>query len=199
MKDFAAIVLVLFFFLFPLQLHATDETMSGERVIADFDSAQYINNVGQPIEIWLKDDGSDDTQMCKMSFAADDAIGKPDGHSALLEYDVDSGNAAYNGMRTSLAGVDATGFKNLSFDIKGDAAKGFTKTLKIELIGRDRPPSPHMVQGITGEWQKITVPLSEFIAVTDWKALDQFVVVFADITSDPKTGAIYIDHISLSK
>ena len=168
-------------------------------VIADFDSGEKTNNLGQGIEVWLMGDGSDTTQSCQMTFVPGDALGKAGGHSVRLDYDVDSENPAYNGIRMDLNHFDASGFKTLNFYIKGDPNLGFTKQLKIELIGPTKVPSPYIVQGITAEWQKVSVPLSEFFLIKDWTSLEKFVVVFADITNDPKTGAVYLDHVHFSK
>ena len=168
-------------------------------VVADFDSGAAQNNRGGNIEVWLAGDGSDPTQFSKMSFANDDALGNASGHCLKIEYDVDSENPAYNGVRIDLNNFDATAYKTLSFYIKGDAAAGFAKMLKIELIGKNKLPSPHMVDGITDQWQKITIPLTEFFLIKDWSTLQKFVVVFSDIASDPKVGTIYLDHVSFSK
>lgn len=167
-------------------------------LIADFDSGQNFNNLGGEIEIWLMGDGSDTTQSCQMSFVDDDALGNPAGYSLRLDYDVDSPNPAYNGVRTSLGSFDATGYNTLNFYIKGDVESGFTKKLKVELIGQDKKSSPHMIDNITGEWQKFSIPLEEFWFIQDWKTLEKFVVVFADINNDPKTGTIYLDRIYFS-
>jgi len=164
-------------------------------VIADFDSGQPVNNLGQKIEIWLRGDGSDPTQTCQMTFVKDDALGNPNGQSLRLDYDVDSPNPAYNGVRTDLNHFDATKFKTLNFYVKGDAKKGFPSKMKIELIGPDKRPSPHIIEGITSEWQLITIPLDEFMLIQDWSILEKFVVVFADIVSDPKVGTLYIDQV----
>lgn len=121
-------------------------------LIADFDSAQPQNNLGGEIEIWLREDGSDTTQGAQMSFVKDDALGNPDGHSLRLDYDVDSPNPAYNGVRTSLNHFDASGYRYLNFYVKGDGQKGFPSKIKIELIGPDKRPSLHIFEGITDEW-----------------------------------------------
>lgn len=164
-------------------------------VVADFNNGQAVNNLGQKIEVWMKDNGADTTQSSQMEFVKDDALAHPEGFSLKIDYDVDSENPAYNGVRTELGGFDATAFKTLNFYLKGDAAKGFGKSVKIELIDPNGRPSPYMIENITSEWQKFSVPLTEFYAVNEWNALQKFVVVFADITSDPKVGTIYLDQI----
>ena len=168
-------------------------------LVADFNQNQKVNNLGKGIEVWLQGDGSDKTQTCQMSPVKDDALGDKEGSSVQIDYDVDSPNPAYNGVRTDLGGLDVSGFKTLNFYVKGDAAKGFTKKFKIELIGTGGRPSPYIVGGVTDEWQKVSIPLSEFLLVKDWTSLDKFVVVFADINNDPKVGTIYLDQIYFSK
>jgi len=167
-------------------------------LIADFDNAQPVNNLGKEIEIWLREDGSDTTQSCQMTFVQDDALGNSSGHSVRLDYDVDSPNPAYNGIRTDLNHFNAAGYKALNFYIKGDPEKGFTKKLKIELMGPNKRPSPYMIDGITSEWQRFSIPLSEFWGIQDWTSLEKFVVVFADINNDPKSGSVYLDHVHFS-
>ena len=190
---------ILFFILAAFGPASTFAEETTSLVVADFDNAQMTNNLGQPIEVWLREDGSDKTQSCVMSFVEDDALGKQGGHSVRLDYDVESENPAYNGIRTGLNLPNPASYKTLNFYIKGDKAKGFTKKLKIELIGQGKPPSPYIVEGITDQWQKITVPLSEFWVTQSSVPLEKFVVVFADINSDPKVCTVYLDQVYFSK
>ncbi len=194
-------MLTLFFILSfvaaPLQAQVLEEQPEEGKtaVIGDFDSGQPVNNLGQVIEVWLRGDGSDETQTCKMTFVKDDALGDPSGQSVRLDYDVDSPNPAYNGMRMDLNHFDASKFKTLNLYVKGDLQKGFSQRVKIELIGPDKRPSPHVFEGVTEEWQLVTIPLEEFMLIQDWSILEKFVVVFADIISEPKVGTIYIDYV----
>ena len=167
-------------------------------LVADFDSAEPKDNLGKEIEIWLREDGSDTTQSAKMSFVTDDALGNPEGHSLRLDYDVDSPNPAYNGMRMNLNLFNATPYKRLNFYIKGDSEKGYSNRIKIELIGMNKRPSPHIFEGVTNEWRLVSIPLGEFMLIQDWTTLEKFVVVFADIVNNPKVGTIYIDHVYFS-
>ena len=201
MKNLFKISLILTLVVFNAPFILAEEVQKPEdvAVIADFDNPQPTNNVGQEIEIWLREDGSDKTQGCKMSFVEDDALGKTDGHSLRLDYDVDSPNPAYNGLRMGLNHFNATSFKTLNFYLKGDAQQGFTQQLKVELIGPDKRPSPHMVNDITTEWKKFSIPLDEFLTIRDPSDLEKFTVVFADINNDPRVGTVYIDQVYFSK
>lgn len=169
-----------------------------ELVIADFNSGNKPNNIGGDFGTWDKDP-NDDTQGTKMAFEPEDSLGNPSGYSIRLDYDVDSPNPAYNGFWMKLDGEDATTYKSVSFYIKGDKEKGFTKRVKIELKDMSNQPSPYIVTGITGEWQKVTIPLEKFRKMKDWSRMNEFVVVFDDINSRPKEGTIYIDQVAFSK
>ena len=169
-----------------------------ELVVADFDTGDKPNNIGGDFGGWDKDP-NDDTQGTQMAFEGDDALGDPAGYSIRLDYDVDSPNPAYNGFWMKLNGEDATAYNTLNFYIKGDVKAGFTKRIKIELKDMTNKPSPYIVSGITDQWQKISIPFSKFRRITDWSSLNEFVIVFDDVNSNPKTGAIAVDHITLSK
>ncbi len=177
---------------------ATPVMAASELVISDFDTGDKPNNIGGDFGGWDKDP-NDDTQGTQMSFEPADALGDPAGYSIRLDYDVDSPNPAYNGFWMKLNGEDATAYNTLNFYVKGDGKAGFTKRVKIELKDMTNKPSPYVVSGITEQWQKVSIPFEKFRRITDWKSLNEFVVVFDDINSNPKVGTIYVDHITLSK
>ena len=171
---------------------------AGELVIADFDTGDKPNNIGGDFGAWDKDP-NDDTQGTQMSFEPEDALGDQAGYAIRLDYDVDSPNPAYNGFWMKLNGEDATPYNALSFYIKGSGEKGFTKRVKIELKDMENKPSPYIVSGVTEEWQKVTIPFDKFRRITDWAHMNEFVVVFDDVNSNPKKGTVFIDHVTLSK
>lgn len=177
----------------PVPVLAADEL-----VIADFDTGDKPNNIGGDFGAWDKDP-NDDTQGSKLSFEPADALGDPAGYAIRLDYDVDSPNPAYNGFWMKLNGENATTYNTINFYVKGDAKAGFTKRIKLELKDMTNKPSPYIVSGITEQWQKISIPFEKFRRITDWKSMNEFVVVFDDINSSPKAGTIYIDQITLSK
>ena len=178
---------------------ATPAATSGkELVIADFNSGDKPNNIGGDFGSWNKDP-NDDTQTCNMSFEADDALGNAAGYALKLDYDVDSPNPAYNGLWMKFNGTNATAYNTLSFYVRGEGLNNFTKRIKLEVKDMNNRPSPYIVSGITETWQKISIPFEKFRRIQDWSALNEFVVVFDDINSNPKQGTILIDQITLSK
>lgn len=177
----------------PLTAMAADEL-----VLADFDTGDKPNNIGGDFGGWDKDP-NDDTQGTKLSFEADDAMGDPAGFAARLDYDVDSPNPAYNGFWMKLNGENFKEYNTLNFYVKGSKEKGFTNRVKIEVKAMDNKPSPFIVAGITDEWQKISIPFEKFRRIADWSAMNEFVLVFDDVNTSPKTGTIWIDQITVSK
>jgi len=177
---------------------ATPAFAAQELVIADFDTGDKPNNIGGDFGAWDKDP-NDDTQGTQLSFEPEDALGDPAGYSVRLDYDVESPNPAYNGFWMKLNGEDATPYNTLSFFLRGDAGAGYTKRVKIELKDMTNKPSPYIVTGVSEEWTKVSIPFEKFRRITEWGSLNEFVIVFDDINSNPKTGTIFIDHITLSK
>lgn len=173
------------------------KSQASAKVIADFDTGEKPNNIGGDFGTWDKDP-NDETQGCKMSFESEDALGNASGYSVRLDYDVDSPNPAYNGFWMKLNNFNATEYNTINFDLKGDAAKGFTKRIKVELKDTSGA-SPYIVSGITDQWQQFSIPFEKFRKIKDWSALTEFVVVFDDINSNPKAGSAYIDHVTFSR
>jgi hypothetical protein len=168
-----------------------------ELVVADFDMGDKPNNLGGDFGAWDKDP-NDTTQGCKMSFEyGDDALGKADGFSLRLDYDIDSPNPAYNGFWTKLEGEDFSGYTTLNIYIKGDKAKGFTNKVKIELKDFQKTANTFL-EGITDKWQKLSIPLESFKGI-DLKSMNELVLVFDDVNSNPKVGSVLIDQVSVSK
>ena len=197
MKKFAWLLTILAVVTMTLGAGAQDALAKSELVIADFDTGDKPNNIGGDFGGWDKDP-NDDTQGTQMSFEPDDALGDPAGYSIRLDYDVDSPNPAYNGFWMKLNGEDASSYNTLNFYLKGDGASGYTKRMKIELKDMNNKPSPYIVSGITDQWTKVSIPFEKFRRITDWEAMNEFVLVFDDINSNPKQGTILLDHLSLS-
>lgn len=163
--------------------------------LADFNDEKFFNNVGGQFGAWERDP-ADNTQGCLVSFTDKESYGGK-GFSLYIDYDVDSPNPAYNGFWMKLGELDAREYNQLVFYIKGDVDEGFTSVLKVELknpqeLGRVK------VSGINENWQKVVIPFSNFVDITNWQEMTEFVIVFDDLTVDKEVGAIYIDEIYFS-
>ena len=161
-------------------------------VVDDFDSGSKPNKLGGDFGSWDKDP-NDQTQGCQISFDSTTKHGD-EGYAIKIDYDVESPNPAYNGFWMKLNNLDASQYKTLSFWVKGDPEKGFTSQFKTELKNKNEV-GKYMVTGVTDQWQKISVPVDKFRGLNDKTGLTEFVLVFDDINSTEKYGAIYIDNI----
>ena len=111
----------------------------------------------------------------------------------------DRPNPAYNGFWMKLEGADFRPYKNLCFSVRGNKSAGFTDKFKIELKNAKGEVGRALVTSITNEWQEKVIPFSNFRGISDFSEMTEFVIVFDDVTSSPKTGIINIDDIYVTK
>lgn len=165
---------------------------STQLLVADFNSGQNVSNIGAKFGAWDKDP-ADATQTCQISFSDEEKVGSI-GKSLVIRYDVESPNAAYNGIWMQLNNSDVTKYTKLVFYIKGDAKEGFTSTLKIEL--KSASSVGKKMVSVNDAWQKVEIPFSELdgLSETD-RILTEFTMVFDDVNSKPKEGLIYLDSV----
>jgi len=197
MKFIGCLILTLGLIVFPMAGGVSAQD-SHDLLIADFNTGDKPNNIGGDFGSWDKDP-EDDTQGTHIAFEPEDALGDPTGYALRLEYDVDSPNPAYNGFWMKFVGEDLSSYNTLNFYVRGDTKAGFSKRMKIELKDQSNKPSPYIISGITDEWQQFSIPFEKFKRISDWTSMNEFVLVFDDINSRPKTGTIYVDNVSVSK
>jgi len=166
-------------------------------MIDDFDDGAKPNNIGGDLGSWDRDP-ADDTQTCREYFTSETKVGEK-GYSIKVDYDVDSPSPAYNGYWTKLQGIDITPYKDFVFYVKGDEKDGFTTQFKIELKNAKKELGKYYVKGVTSDWQKVVVPLKNFVGITDFSNMTEFVIVFEDRIATDRDGAIYIDNLYFSK
>ncbi len=169
----------------------------GVLMAADFDTCKKPNNVGGDFGAWNKDP-QDFTQGCFDSFIPTIKHGE-EGCSVQIMYDVLSPNPAYNGFWMKLNGIDLAGYNKVSFWVKGDEMRGFTKVFKAELKNNKGQVGKCYVTEATSEWKKIVIPFDKFAGITDFSSMSEFVIVFEDRIATKKEGAIYIDDIAFLK
>lgn len=161
-------------------------------LLHSFDAGKKPNALGGDFGCWNLDP-TDLTQRCRDSFNEANAYGGV-GYALRLDYDVDSTHYASNGYWSKLQDVDLRSYSRLSFYIKGDPTQGYPTEVKLELknhqeVGR------YTLQGITDQWQRVSIPLDAFKGLPNRWQMTQFVVVFDQLTLDTKVGTIYLDEI----
>jgi len=169
---------------------------AADLLVADFDSGNKPGNLGGDFGAWDKDP-ADFSQGCTDIFDPIEKVGDK-GFSMKLDYDVDSPNPAYNGFWVKLSDLNATQYKNISFDIKGDPEKGYTTVFKLELKNSKGETGRFYATGVDDTWQTITIPLRNFSGIVDFSTLKELVVVFEDRMATNKEGILYVDNIKFT-
>lgn len=169
-----------------------------EVVLANFDQPLTRVNVGWTFGTWERDP-ADLTQSCRLQVVDHPRVGLS-GSSVRLDYDVDSLNAAYNGLWIKVAPpVSLSGFHTLRMAIKGDTANGFTTRVKLELKDERRRVASYVLEGVEAEWVRRRIPLSAFHGIEQLQQISEFVVVFDDIYATTKVGTVYVDEVLLER
>ncbi len=184
-------------------------------MVSDFESGLFNNNLGGDSGAW-EIDPEDDSAFCHASIVGMDAA-EHSGHALKLAYDVDSEteNSAQNGYWTKLKNLDARPYDHLEFYVKGGAQTGFTTRFRVEIKKFkdekrvEKIKGSFVVQNVTSEWQKISIPLNKMTGILDFmdpavwkdpsigrKDLDELVFIFEGRRVDKKTGVIYVDNIA---
>ncbi len=169
----------------------------GVLLVADFDSGTKPNNIGGDFGAWSKDP-IDFTQGCFDSFISTIRHGDT-GYSVQLMYDVASDNPAYSGFWMQLNGIDLSAYKKLSFWVKGDELRGYSKVFKIELKNKQNNVGKYYFTDVTDQWKNVVISLDKFTELQDLASMEELVIVFEDRIATKKEGAIYIDDIAFLK
>ena len=172
--------------------------------IAGFNAGKISNDLGGESGTWEKDP-DDKAQWCRASL--DNTVRRGgSGASLKLEYSLNSAKDASNGFWTQLNGLDASPYDHFEFWVKGDSRKGYPEKLKIEFkkiqknaAGIDEAIKAHyIVEGITGDWQKISIPLNVMNGILDWRDMREFVITFEKKRLGAQEGALYLDDIGFT-
>ena len=178
---------------------AEDPIEDRVEVIADFNGGVRVNLLGGAMGPWTKDE-FDDTQGCEIDFVERPRLGKSEGYSMQIYYDVESPNQAYNGVWFKLEGFDARPFKYLVLYFKAPNYPPYgTDRLKLELKNTKGESGTYEIKRIPrGAWREYKVPLNKFKGLKDLSTLRELVVVFDDKTAEPKEGIIFLEHINFT-
>jgi hypothetical protein len=179
-----------------IQVLPSDEIL----IIDDFNGGVRSNLLGGAIGEWSKDE-YDDTQGCEFDFVERPRLGKGEGYSMQISYDVDSPSQAYNGVWIKLEGVDASDYKYLVMYLKAPNYPPYgTSNLKLELKNKAGETGTFKVKRIPrGAWREYKIPLKKFKGLKDLSSLKELIIVFEDKTADPKEGFVFLEHLYFTK
>lgn len=168
-------------------------TAAGKELLIDDFSRKGKNSLGGAVNPWAYNP-KDRSQGCRTRVNKEIRINEK-GSSLQIIYDVDSPSQAFNGVYWELKEADLSAYSGLSFFIRGDAAKGFTSVLKLELKNNNGQTGVYMLQGITEAWQKVVIPFDDFSGITDFTSMKEFTFVFVDSEVTLKEGVLFVDDL----
>jgi len=131
-----------------------------------------------------------------MTFGPVNLAVREKGFFLRLDYDVESPNPAFNGFWMKLQGVDATSYNRFRFWVRGNPDNNYTSRFKVELKNALGKRAVYLIKNVTDEWREVIIDFKKTRAIQDWKELSELTIVFSDLISDYKEGAIFIDTIS---
>ena len=166
---------------------------AGRYMIADFDQPGWQTNLKDPFGTWDRDP-DDPTQFCRARLVDEPRVGSS-GYSLMLDYNVHSPNPAFNGFWMKLPSIRLRDFQALSFAVKGDPDRGFTRRVRLELKDKKHIAS-YTLDGIQAEWVRMHIPLNVFQGIEKLKTATEFVLVFDDKTVTEPSGAIFLDEVA---
>jgi len=173
--------------------------------IADFNSGDMTNNLHAEMGTW-ETDPEDKSQSIEASLDKSIKVGRS-GYSLKLDYNVGSKKNVANGFWMQLRSFDASPYDHFEFYVKSDSAKGCTSIFRIEFKKSQKDSDgleetakgSFIIKGVTGEWQKISVPLNVMNGITDWSGMGEFVITFEKRRVDNPKGTLYFDDLAFVK
>ncbi len=173
-------------------------------VVDDFDRPGIPNNLGGDAATWNYDP-TDPKSGCAYQLDAQTKHGSQ-GNSLHLVYRLNLSKPSQNGFWMNLNHLDARDYDHLELWIKGDSKLGFAKSLRIEvnqpnpelLPGGTRTGS-YVIEGITDEWQRFSIPLNMMTGIETWNDLNTLVIGFHSRRGKVAQGAVFIDDIAFVK
>ncbi len=177
-------------------------------VVDDFNEGQPVNCLGGDAGAWGLD-SLDNNQYCKARIES----GQPraqGGRYLRLDYSVDSPKRAASGYWSQLKGLDARKYDHLEFWVRGDPSGGFSTKFKVEIkkpkkdedgkvIEGESLTGSYIVDNVTDQWQKVSIPLNVMNGILEWNDLSELVIVFKDRMMTSKRGAVCLDDIAFVK
>lgn len=163
-------------------------------LIADFATADKKNALGGEFGAWASDKPAPVGKSMEevLSGAGEGGTG-----AWKITYDI-SNPGSYSGTWMRLASLDASAAKNLVISVKGEGE--FSPDFIVELKVGEGPAQKvgrYVVKGVTKDYAKVTIPLSGFAGLTDFKPLYELTFVYDDQTCPVKKGTYLVDHIEL--
>jgi len=176
------------------------QTQSDKLIVDNFEKPGKENLVGGDFGAFADDNKLGYCYLFFIQNKEKDKLGASK-YSLYIQWD-SSKQGAYGGFWTSLKHLNLEKFNYVSFYVKGIEGG---EIFKVGLRGKmDEPYETKILinevlsNGVTTEWQRVTIPLKSFKSIKDWSDVNIFSINFEHAFGSKK-GAVLIDEISFEK
>lgn len=172
-------------------------------LVADFDQdGETEREWESPVGSWISDPADATIHMVE---AHDPLVRVGEkGQSLKLWYDLDSPHPAFGGLalrfrKGGAESLDLTGYGRLALFVRGGKSRtGHSSRLKIELHSKSQSAWVELA-GITDEWKRFEIPLTDFKGITDWTRMTEMRLLLEQSHVDRREGILYFDEIEFCK
>ncbi len=165
--------------------------------LENFNQPSGINCLRGSSGTWKKRNAKIKSSYIFKTTEPDNTKGR-EGTFLKIDYNV-SGVNQESGFWSSLKNQDISGYKNLTFWIKGKEGKEkvFVGIKDSSWFEHRLSIDDYLSKGVTAGWQKVVIPLEDFSDVYDWTSMDNFSITFHNSYGLPFKGTIYVDDFQL--
>ena len=168
-------------------------------LIDDYEDGNLVNVLGGNSGVWNSElDNSESYCIAKVV----DVLGPEMSTKSLeLSYDVETRENVQNGYWMELNGVNLQKYDTLEFFVRDSDNTQEKISFKIEIkryldnSDSEMLVASYIVENITHKWQRVSIPLSKFNAISNWDKIEQLIFIFMSDLSEKKKGSLYIDGI----
>ncbi|MFH1359415.1 MAG: hypothetical protein ABIJ41_00065 [Candidatus Omnitrophota bacterium] len=114
-----------------------------------------------------------------------------------IPYNLNSPYPQIKSFSIPIPKTDALKYNELRFSVRA-LEEGTPGTMKIILRNRKNEASFYFIEGIDLKWKKVSIPLKQFEAITDWTNLSDVSFVLEAWNAKKKKGIILIDDVCFS-
>ncbi|OGX25863.1 MAG: hypothetical protein A2787_06415 [Omnitrophica WOR_2 bacterium RIFCSPHIGHO2_01_FULL_48_9] len=114
-----------------------------------------------------------------------------------VAYNLNEPYPSVKSFALSIPEVSLAKYNAFNFSIRG-LDEGYPGVVKIVVRNDKNETSSYFVHGVKLQWQRLSIPFSEFKKITDWTRVTDVEFVFEAWNVEKKKGIVLIDDVCFS-
>ena len=114
-----------------------------------------------------------------------------------VAYNLNEPYPSVKSFALSIPEVSLAKYNAFNFSIRG-LDEGYPGVVKIVVRNDKNVTSSYFVHGVKLQWQRLSIPFSEFKKITDWTRVTDVEFVFEAWNVEKKKGIVLIDDVCFS-